>query len=119
MLKRRTGRQGERAAERHLKKRGLTLVTRNWHCRHGEIDLIMHDDEYLVFVEVRLRSRSVFGGGLDSVDVFKQQRLTKAAALFLADQPRWQQHPCRFDVVGIERDSGKIDWLQHAFEAQR
>ncbi len=118
MLKRLTGQRAELKAERHLKSKGLKLVARNWHCRQGELDLIMHDDEFLVFVEVRMRKASVFGGGLDSVDQFKQAKLGQAAALFLSGHPAWQQHPCRFDVVAIDRASGQIEWLQHAFELQ-
>lgn len=116
MLKRLTGRRAEQQAERYLKSQGLKLIQRNWHCRHGEIDLIMHDDEYLVFVEVRMRSASVFADGAASVDHFKQTKLARAAAIFLSEQPRWQQHPCRFDVVGIEGGGGMVNWVQHAFE---
>lgn len=118
MLKRLTGRRAEQKAERYLKSQGLKLVQRNWHCRHGEIDLIMRDDEYLVFVEVRMRSASAFADGVASVDHFKQVKLGQAAAIFLSEQPRWQQHPCRFDVIGIEGEGGSIHWIRNAFEVQ-
>ena len=116
MLKRLIGQRAEQKAERFLKSQGLKLVTRNWHCRHGEIDLIMHDKEYLIFVEVRMRSASVFADGVTSVDHFKQLKLSRAAALFLSEQPRWQQHPCRFDVVGVAGENGSFNWIQNAFE---
>ena len=118
MLKRLTGQRAERQAERYLKSRGLKFVTRNWHCRHGEIDLIMHDEEFLIFVEVRMRSASTFADGATSVDHFKQIKLGHAAALFLSEQPRWQQHPCRFDVVGIDGKDGALSWIQNAFEVE-
>ncbi|MEM7054350.1 MAG: YraN family protein [Pseudomonadota bacterium] len=116
MLKRRVGQRAERKAERYLKSQGLKLVTRNWHCRHGEIDLIMHDEEFLVFVEVRMRSASLFADGASSVDYFKQVKLGQAAAIFLSEQPKWQHHPCRFDVVGLAPESSSFNWVQNAFE---
>ncbi|HET6592353.1 MAG TPA: YraN family protein, partial [Xanthomonadales bacterium] len=42
-------------AEKMLRGRGLRPVARNYHCRCGEIDLIMLDASVLVFVEVRYR----------------------------------------------------------------
>jgi putative endonuclease len=67
MLKSGVGQAAESRAEAFLKTQGLTLVARNWRCRFGEIDLVMQDGSTLVFVEVRLRSRSDFGGAAASV----------------------------------------------------
>nr|WP_206212217.1 YraN family protein [Wenzhouxiangella sp. XN79A] len=111
------GQRGERQAERFLAMNGLRPVARNWHCRHGELDLVMLHDDTLVFVEVRMRSPRGFGDGVDSVHAGKQQRLANAAAMFLADHPEWQERPCRFDVIAIHGDSAEIDWLQNAFES--
>lgn len=116
MFKRKAGDAGERRAEQFLKTNGLKIVARNWHCRHGEIDLVMFDDEYLVFVEVRLRTPRGFANSAESVDCFKQRKLAQAASMFLATNPSWQERPCRFDVVGIEGDSGELAWIRHAFE---
>ena len=60
---------------------GLKLITRNFNCRYGEVDLIMRDREVVVFLEVRYRKSQGFGGALDSVGVSKRERLTKAASL--------------------------------------
>jgi len=118
VFKRLTGQRGERQAEVFLKKNGLKLVARNWQCRHGEIDLVMHDREFLVFVEVRLRTPRGFANSAESVDVFKQRKLIQAASYFLASTPLWQSWPCRFDVVGIEGDTGELAWIDHAFEVE-
>jgi putative endonuclease len=114
---RESGEGGERRAERFLRRQGLRTVSRNWHCRQGEIDLIMRDGETLVFVEVRLRTPHGFGDGADSVDAFKQQRLAQAASLYLARHRAWEDRPCRFDVVSIEGDTDTIGWIRDAFEA--
>ena len=117
MFKRRAGDAGERKAEQFLKRNGLKFVARNWHCRHGEIDLVMFDGEYLVFVEVRLRTPKGFANSAESVDWHKQRKLAQAASMFLVKNAAWQDRPCRFDVVGIEGDTGEMAWIQHAFEA--
>lgn len=111
-LRQRSGDAAERRAEELLTKRGLAVVARNYRCRGGEIDLIMRDGEQLVFVEVRMRRRTDFGGALTSVDQRKQQRLILAAQHYL-QKNRWQG-PCRFDVIGFDGDADG-DWIKDAF----
>jgi putative endonuclease len=103
-----------------LQARGLRLLERNYRVARGpgspggEIDLIMRErDGTLVFVEVRSRKNSDFGGAAASVGVVKRKRIVFAARhylLRLAAEP-----PCRFDVVTVEQ--GQIGWLQAAFDA--
>jgi len=114
--KQRQGRAAEQLAQRFLQQQGLRKVTSNYHCRHGEIDLILRDDEGLVFVEVRYRSQSGHGSGLDSIDHYKQQRLLQAARHFLARHPRWLNRPCRFDVISIDGalDMSALQWIRNA-----
>ena len=117
MLRRLAGTSGERRAEKLLRRRGLRTVERNWHCRQGELDLVMADGETLVFVEVRLRSPRGFADGAGSVDATKRRKLVQAASMYLADHLAWQEAPCRFDVVAIDGGSGEIEWLRNAFDA--
>ena len=112
------GADREDQALRLLQGAGLVLLARNLSCRHGEIDLIMRDGDTLVFVEVRSRANSRFGGAAASVDRSKQQRLIRSAAFFLlptlarvywnAGTPR-----PRFDVVAFEHHAPH--WLHDAF----
>jgi putative endonuclease len=114
----RTARQIEGdAAEDHalhyLQQRGLTLLQRNFRCKGGEIDLVMQDDGALVFVEVRKRADTRYGGAAASVTGRKQARLIIAAQVFLQ---RYRQPPaCRFDVIAI--DGAAVDWLRNAIDA--
>ena len=78
------GTAAEDLALRYLEARGLSLVTRNFRCRTGELDLIMRDGEHLVFVEVRSRRSTRYGTPAESVTRTKQQRLLRAAALLSA-----------------------------------
>ncbi len=117
--KRKVGDKFEQQACRYLQKQGLKLKERNANFRVGEIDLVMQDGEYLVFVEVRFRKAQAFGGAAASVDRRKQQKLIKAAQLYLLKHFANQPPACRFDVVAIE-DSLKgsnINWIKNAFLA--
>ena len=109
------GRRAERAAERFLSRRGLRTVTRNYRTRGGEIDLVMTDDDEIVFVEVRYRSRTEFGDGAATVGSKKQQRLVYAARHYLRWRP--DNSPCRFDVVSIARTHYglRFEWIRNAF----
>ena len=113
MLKQWLGLEGEQRAERFLRAQGLALVARNYRCRHGEIDLVMRQGGTLVFVEVRRRSGTGFGGAAASVDLRKQKRLIAAARHYLAGLGG-EPPPCRFDVVAIE-GAGAPQWLPDAF----
>lgn len=111
-----SGKEAERWACEFLQRQGLKLVTQNFRSRLGEIDLIMQDEDALVFVEVRQRSRSDFGGAAASVDSHKQKRLIRAAKYYLAKLHNMPT--CRFDVVLMEDDKGSnAQWIRNAFDA--
>lgn len=113
------GREAEAYALRHLQQHGLQLITRNWSCKRGELDLVMLDGDTVVFVEVRYRRHAGWGGALESVDFRKQEKLTLAAQSFLQSEVRWADSPCRFDVVAINGDPGTspvLNWLTNAFD---
>jgi len=109
----------EEAALRHLQAAGLRLVQRNYRTPGrggGEIDLIVRSpDGTLVFVEVKHRTTTRFGGAAASVSALKQRRIIFAARHFLMRLPT--EPPCRFDVVILEGESGQVQWLQAAFDA--
>jgi putative endonuclease len=107
------GQSAESHAEAFLKTQGLKLLTRNWRCRFGEIDLVMQDGTTTVFVEVRLRSRSDFGGAAASVTPAKQKKLLAAARQYLSTLKTLP--PCRFDVVALT-GSAPPEWIRNAFE---
>jgi putative endonuclease len=106
------GRLGEDRALAHLLTHGLALVTRNFSCKGGEIDLIMQDGPGLVFVEVRARANARHGGAAASITATKQRRLIIAAQVYLLRHKKVP--PCRFDVIAIDGDS--LTWLRNAIE---
>jgi len=113
-----TGDCWELYAEHFLKKNGLVLITKNFHCRQGEIDLVMQDGKCIVFVEVKYRKNNHFGGAISAVTTRKQQKIIKTASFFLHQQRLNEYNTAyRFDIVAIEGDisNPKTDWLQNAF----
>ena len=114
------GREAEASALLYLQQQGMQLIAQNWLCKRGELDLVMLDGDTVVFVEVRYRRHSGWGGALHSVDFRKQQKVILAAQLFLQHETRWADSPCRFDVVAIEGQPGSgapLNWLKSAFDS--
>lgn len=116
------GKQYEERAARWLNSRhGMELLTRNYRCKSGEIDLVVRDGEYLVFVEVRLRSNLRYASAAASVDRAKQRRLLRSAQSFLLQHPGLAKLPIRFDVIAFQPpQSGaepRIRWIPGAFTA--
>lgn len=111
------GHNYEQKAADYLQQQGLTLVTRNFQCKLGEIDLIMRDGDYLVFVEVRYRSASHYGDSRETITYSKQRKLRKTAELYLVQQKLWEKIACRFDVIAIDenKQAYTIDWIKNAF----
>jgi putative endonuclease len=95
------GQAAENLAEAYLLKQGLVFLERNYHCRHGEIDLIFNDAMSIVFVEVRFRRRVDFGGACETIDAKKQTKIIKTAAYYLYKHRLSESVIGRFDVIGI------------------
>ena len=113
------GSEWEQVAESFLRGKGLKTLSRNYHGRCGEIDLVMLDGETLVFAEVRFRASHAHGGGAASVGAVKQQRISRAARQFLQRERRHARRRCRFDVIAIGQERGRprLQWIKGAFEA--
>lgn len=96
-----------------LAGQGLRIVARNFQCRFGEIDIVAMDGDMVVFVEVRQRASSAFGGALESITPAKQRKLARTAEVYL--QERAPRAPCRFDAALVDGKSGRIEWIRNAF----
>ena len=114
-----TGRWGEETAAAYLRRRHYTIVAANYRCRLGEIDLIAENRDYLVFVEVKLRSNLRYGMPRESVTAKKQEKLRSAALLYLS--MHGLDAPARFDVAEVYTDvhhsarSTRIEYIENAF----
>lgn len=114
------GAWGEAVAAEYLRKKHYSLVAAGYRSRFGEIDLIVKDRKYLVFVEVKLRKSGSFAQAMEYVDRRKQDRLRITASIYLSDHPTDLQP--RFDVVEIYAPDGtatagpQIHHLEDAFQ---
>ena len=114
------GAWGEALAAQFLQKKRYKLVACGYQCRFGEIDLIVSDKKYLVFVEVKLRKSADFAEAREFVDYRKQERIRTTASIYLAEHETVLQP--RFDVVEIYAPEGTqtrdpvINHLEDAFQ---
>lgn len=114
------GAWGEALAGEYLQKKHYRLIAANYRCKYGEIDLIVCNREYLVFVEVKLRKSARFARAAEFVDYHKQERLRTTAQMYLSQNPT-QLQP-RFDVIEIYAPDGtatphpEIHHLEDAFQ---
>lgn len=114
--KRSIGAAAENKARIFLEKNGLTFLEKNYACQFGEIDLIMQDGEYIVFVEVRLRNNEDYTSALESISKTKQYRISKTAIFYLIEKKWLNKMDCRFDVLAM--DDTTIDWIKNAFDVE-
>ena len=114
------GAWGEALAAAYLQKKKYKLEAAGFRCRFGEIDLIVSDKKYLVFVEVKLRKSSKFAEAKEFVDIRKQNRIRITASYYLSQYPTNLQP--RFDVIeiyapqGVETKNPQIHHMEGAFE---
>ena len=99
-----SGAWGEAQAAAYLRKKHYRLVAAGYRSRFGEIDLIVQNRKYLVFVEVKLRKNGNFAQAMEYVDRHKQERLRATASMYLSQHPTSLQP--RFDVVEIYAPGG-------------
>lgn len=123
------GQQAEDLVCHYLQKQKLKLVTRNYSCRYGEIDLIMRDKASLVFIEVRYRQNPSFGSSLETINWTKQNKVIRTAEYYLLTHHLPEKTACRFDVVGVKPsalalwqivsisklDRAQVEWIKNAF----
>jgi putative endonuclease len=109
------GERGEKLAADFLRKGGYKIVACNWRYRHKEVDIIAYDSEYLVIVEVKLRSTDYFGDPSEAVTKKKQRFLIEAAEAYL--ETIEEAPEVRFDIISIiaGNDKYKFDHITDAF----
>lgn len=114
----RKGYHFEKLALDYLINKGLQLVEINFTCTCGEIDLILQDNDTLVFTEVRFRKNSNYGGAIASIQLAKQKKIIKTAKFFLLRHGLTEKLPCRFDVIGLSMTDTRIEylWIKNAFQ---
>ena len=115
-----TGKNGEDVVAAFLRKKGLSVIKRNYQCRFGEIDIIAETEEYIIFVEVKTRKQNSMVSAAESVDYHKQQRIMLTAEDYIS-KTLCEKQP-RFDVAEVttfKTDKGEkkyaINYIKNAF----
>ena len=112
------GRLGEDITARWLENRGWEILERNWRCPYSEVDIIARQNAIVAFVEVKTRTCGYLASPLEAISPIKQQKLLKAAWLWM-EQSGNQEQP-RFDAVAVVIDSKSrvlsFDYIESAFD---
>lgn len=113
------GQLAEQKALDFLKRNGLEPVTRNFNSPCGEIDIIMYDNNYIVFIEVKFRKNNDFINPLEVIDRHKCDRIIATSQYFHQKNHKFSKMMSRFDVVIITGNikNPKIEWIKNAFQA--
>ena len=112
----RKGKSYEQKAASYLKEQGVSLLTANYRCRQGEIDIVGIHEGCLVFVEVKYRRDEKSGMPEEAVGVSKQRKICRVSDYFRLSHRQYEQLQVRYDVVAITGE--EIRWYQNAFEYQ-
>ncbi len=114
--KQKLGIKGEKAVAKFLKKNKYRIISKNYSCKYGEIDLVAENRSIIAFVEVKTRTEGQMLAPRFSVDYRKQQRILKTAKDFL-DKYSCNKQP-RFDIAEVTVNSkGKlvINYIDNAY----
>ena len=115
-----SGAWGEAVAAEYLRRKHYQIVAAGYSCKFGEIDLVVQNRKYLIFVEVKLRKSADFAIAREYVDRRKQDRIRMTASMYLSQNPTELQP--RFDVIEIYAPEGtatvrpEIRHMEDAFQ---
>jgi putative endonuclease len=114
-----SGSQAEALAANYLATQKVKILTQNFHCRFGEIDLIGLVQEILIFVEVRYRKNENYMAVVETIDQRKCKKIITTSEYYLNKNRKYQSYFCRYDVITISGalDKPVIEWIKNAFQA--
>ena len=111
------GEKGEEIAIGFLKKNKYKILSKNYRCPFGEIDIIAQQGKVLSFIEVKTRSSEIFGAPQEAIHLQKQKKISRVALAFI-QRYRLEDRAARFDVITIKLspDGYTVDLIQNAFD---
>ncbi len=111
------GKSAEREATLYLRRRGYKIIAQNLRLKAGEIDLVALKGDLVVFVEVKARSSEEFGTPVEGLLPRQQQRIRRAAEIFLAKRG-WSERDRRFDLIAVDlNEKGQVKRIEHIPDA--
>ena len=106
------GRRGEDLAARYLVQAGLVILSRNWRCPEGELDLVLTDGRKLVVCEVKTRTSNNYGTPAEAVTDDKATRIRRLARRWRHTH-RVHYWPLRFDIIAILWPPNQTPHIRH------
>ncbi len=103
----------EKAAADHIISQGGQIITTNYRCRMGEIDIIARDGDTICFIEVKYRKDIQKGYPVEAVDIRKQFTICRVSDHFRMVKALSDERPYRYDVISITGEC--IRWIKNAF----
>lgn len=114
---RQIGNEGEELAAAYLESKGYTILERNYHFEHAEVDIVAYDNESCIaFVEVKKRSSNFYGEPEEYVDEEKIENIYKAAEAWIYER-QMDGVPARFDVISILQKNNEAPNIKHFEDA--
>ena len=112
------GRRSEQQALKFLESKGLTLIASNLRYKFGELDLIMLEQQTIIFVEVKYRRHESYGGALHSLGQQQAIRLQRCAKAWLQKHDPQSKRACRFDLVALSGNFSDTEcvWIKNIFQ---
>lgn len=107
------GQQEENKAALFLEQQGLKVLTKNFRCKQGEIDIIALSHSGLHFIEVKARKNANFGHPSEFITQTKQSRIHTCSLYYLKQHPKITDYQIQFDAIIILGND--IEWLQNVF----
>lgn len=120
MNKRQAGTRMEEVAARWLMSRGCSILARQYRTPYGEVDLIILEEQTLVFAEVKYRGSARYGSPAEAVNWQKQRRLVRSGLWYCQKEQISADRPVRFDVIELVRQDEQLQirQIRNAFEAR-
>jgi len=107
------GKKGEANIINYLESKGFNILERNYRYRQKEVDIIAKKDEIIAFVEVKLRTNSKFGEGVEAISNFKKRNIITVAKYYISSRNLYNYN-IRFDVATITRNN--LVYIENAFQ---
>ena len=95
------GKAGEDAVCDYLEEKGCQVIKRNFRVKHGEIDIISLDEDFIVFTEVKTRKYGALESGTRAMNKAKMKRIISAADIFVCQNPQYRDFYRRFDTAYV------------------
>lgn len=113
-IKKLIGDKGERKVANLYRLKGYRIISRNFSCKYGELDIVAQKGDTVVIIEVKTRKNANYAQAKEFVDFRKQQKIKAATDIFL-QQNNLSEKYIRFDVAEVYTENNTVNIIEDAF----